>query len=106
MAELGNREEVKKIVREVVKEDLYKIIEEEVSKKEKEYEKISMIERIIKVEQSLDNVNKRLEDFMRFVDKRFEQVDKRFEDLNRRIGFMSWFVPTIIVIVVAVLKYV
>jgi translation elongation factor EF-1alpha len=106
MADLANREEVKKLVREVVKEDLYKIVAEEVVKKEKEYEKISLIERIVKVEQSLDNVNKRLEDFMRYVEKRFEQVDKRFEDLNRRIGFMSWFIPTIIIIAVAILKYV
>jgi len=124
MSNLTEREELKKIVEEVVKENLPKIVNEELVKKEKRYEDISLIERIVKVEQSLENINKRLEDFMHAVDRRFEQVDKRFEqinkrfedllhymdkrfeDLNKRIGFMSWFIPTIITIVVVVLRFV
>ena len=44
------------------------------------------------------------------MDKRFEslqhQMDVRFEDMTKRIGFISWFVPTIITIVVVILKFV
>jgi len=130
MANAIDRSEIKKVVKEIVEENLSRIIEEELVKKEKKFGDISIIERIIKVEQSIDNVNKRIEDFIRFVDKRFEQVDKRFEqvdkrfeqvdkrfeemlhymdkrfeDLNKRINFMSWFIPTIITVVIAVLKF-
>ena len=45
-------------------------------------------------------MDKRFEDMYRYMDKRFEQVDKRFEDLNRRIGFMSWFTPTIVTLLI------
>ena len=124
MSNLTERDELKKIVEEVVKENLPKIVNEELVKKEKRYEDISLIERIVKVEQSLENINKLLEDFMHAIDRRFEQVDnrfeqinkrfedllhymdKRFEDLNKRIGFMSWFIPTIITIIVVVLRFV
>ena len=44
------------------------------------------------------------------MDRRFEalqqQMDVRFEDMTKRIGFISWFVPTIITIVVVILKFV
>ena len=44
------------------------------------------------------------------MDKRFEDMyhymDKRFEDLNKRIGFISWFVPSIITLVVVILKFI
>lgn len=49
----------------------------------------------------------------RQIDKRFEELihhmDKRFEDLNKRIGFMSWFIPTFVTILISlvlvVMKY-
>jgi len=151
MGNIANKEEIERIVREVVNEDLSNIVEKQLLEREKKFEGISIIERIIKVEQSLENTNKRLEDLIHYIDKRFEQVDKRFEqvdkrfeqvdkrfeqvdkrfeqvnkrfeqidkrfeemlnymdkrfeDLNKRINFMSWFIPTIITIVVAVLKF-
>ncbi len=124
MSNLTERDELKKIVEEVVKENLPKIVNEELVKKEERYEDISLIKRIVKVEQSLENISKRLEDFMHAVDRRFEKVDyrfeqinkrfedllhymdKRFKDLNKRIGFMCWFIPTIITIIVVVLRFV
>ena len=51
-------------------------------------------------------MDKRFEELTHQMDKRFEAVDKRFEDMNKRIGFISWFVPTIITLVVVVLKFV
>ncbi len=65
------------------------------------------------MDKRFEAVDKRFEDLIhcmdkRFeaVDKRFEMVDKRFKDMNKRIGFISWFVPTIITLVVVVLKFV
>jgi len=113
MANIANKEEIAKVVKEIIKEDLDRIVEEHLLNKEKKFKDISVLERIIVIEQSLQNTNKRLEDLIynmdkRFeqVDKRFGQVDKRFEDLNKRINFISWFIPTIITVVVAVLKYI
>ena len=103
---IGNKEEVKKIVKEVIKEDLDRIVEEHLLSKEKKFENVSVLERIIVIEESLKNTNKRLEDLMHYMDKRFEQVDKRFEDLSKHINFISWFIPTIITIIVVVLKFV
>ena len=109
MANVINKNEIKKVVEEIIKEDLDRIVEEHLLNKEKKFEGVSVLERIIVIEQSLQNTNKRLEDLIHYMDKRFEDLihymDKRFEDLNKRITFMSWFIPTIITIVVALLKF-
>ena len=130
MAE-SNIKELERIVEETLDRKIKSYLETYLIEREKRYENISLLERIVRVEESLANINKRLEDFIRQVDRRFEQVDKRFEavdkrfedlihymdkrfeavdkrfeDLNKRIGFISWFVPTIITIVVVVLKFV
>ncbi len=68
-----------------------------------------MDKRFEAVDKRFEAVDKRFE----AVDKRFEDMfhymDKRFEDLNKRIGFLSWFMPTIITvlltIVMAVMKF-
>jgi len=56
-------------------------------------------------EELIHHLDKRFED----VDKRFEDVNKRFEDVNKRIGFMSWFIPTFVAILISlvlvVMKY-
>ncbi len=73
----------------------------------------SMDRRFEALQQQMDKrfeaVDKRFEILQHGMDKRFEalqhQMDKRFEDINRRIGFMSWFVPSIITIVVVILKF-
>lgn len=57
------------------------------------------------MKQGFESMDKRFESLQHQMDKRFESVDKRFEDLNKRIGFMSWFVPSIITIVVVILKF-
>jgi len=58
------------------------------------------------MDKRFEAVDKRFEDLIHYMDKRFEMVDKRFEDMNKRIGFISWFVPTIITLVVVVLKFI
>ena len=63
----------------------------------------SVDKRFEKLQHQMD---KRFEGLQHQMDKRFESVDKRFEDMNKRIGFMSWFIPTIITIVVVILKFI
>ncbi len=58
------------------------------------------------MDKRFEDMNKRFEALQHQMDKRFEAVDKRFEDMNRRIGFMSWFVPSMITIVVVILKFI
>ena len=62
------------------------------------------------MKQGFEQMEKRFESLQHQMDKRFEDMyhymDKRFEDLNKRIGFMSWFVPSIITLVVVILKFV
>ena len=53
------------------------------------------------MKQGFESMDKRFEQ----VDKRFEDVNKRFEDMNKRISFMNWFVPSIITLVVVILKF-
>ena len=89
------------------KEELINIIDEQIRKnREKELSQgrvsffqpehytqldINLIERMAKVEKSIENIleqiklmidmfNKRFED----IDKRFDAIDKRFEDMNKR----------------------
>ncbi len=43
---------------------------------------LEMEKRQIILEQRMDNLEKRFEEFKYYVDKRFEQIDKRFEELR------------------------
>ena len=62
------------------------------------------------MDKRFESVDKHFEYLQHQMDKRFEslqhQMDVRFEDMTKRIGFISWFVPTIITIVVVILKFV
>ncbi len=61
------------------------------------------------MDKRFEQIDKRFEDMYHYMDKRFEAVDKRFEDMNKRIGFMSWFTPTIVTLlltlVMTAMKY-
>ncbi|NOY07601.1 MAG: hypothetical protein GXP33_02025 [Spirochaetes bacterium] len=50
-------------------------------------------------------MDKRFESLQHQMDKRFNAADKRFDDMNKRINFMNWFVPSIITLVVVILKF-
>ncbi|MCD6122496.1 MAG: hypothetical protein J7K04_11720 [Spirochaetales bacterium] len=69
---------------------------------EKRFEQIDR--RFEQVDKRFEQVDKRFEDMYHYMDKRFEDMyhymDKRFGDLNKRIGFMSWFTPTIVTVLI------
>ena len=86
MIDIKDKEQIKKIVREVLTED------------EKEI-KLNLIERIVRVEEGikslgeqikliLETTNKRFDD----VNKRFDDVNKRFDDVNKRFNRQTWLI--------------
>ncbi len=102
-----------KILAETMKEG-FRQIDKRFEAVDKRFEQIDKrFEQVDKrFEEMYHNMDKRFEAVdKRFeqIDKRFEQVDKRFEDLNKRIGFMSWFIPTIVTVlltfVMAAMKF-
>ncbi len=93
MIDIKDKEQIKKIVREVLTED------------EKEL-KLTLIERIVRVEEGikslgeqikliLDTTNKRFDDVNnRFddVNNRFDDVNNRFDDINKRFNRQTWLI--------------
>ena len=57
------------------------------------------------MDKRFESMDKRFESMQHQMDKRFNAVDKRFDDMNKRINFMNWFVPSIITLVVIILKF-
>ena len=105
--------DVERIIKEILEENLQSLLEAYLIEREKKYENISLLERVVRVEEGILRIEKRFEDLQSYMDKRFEAVEKRFEDMNKRfedmnkrLAFISWFIPTIITIVIAVLKFI
>ena len=98
-------EDLKPIIEPLVKELIAKFVQEN----ELRARELSLMERVVRVEEELKNLNKmlmvieeanqkrfeamekRFEALQREMDKRFEAVDKRFEALEKRLNFMQWF---------------
>ena len=73
MIDIKDKEQIKKIVREVLTED------------EKEL-KLNLIERIVRVEEGIKSLSEQIKLFVETTNKRFDDVNKRFDDVNRRFG--------------------
>jgi predicted nucleic acid-binding Zn-ribbon protein len=88
MAEIVSREEIKRIVLEILKEELgidkirYLDILERLTRLEEGQKMIIEImnKRFEDINKRFEDINRRFED----INKRFEDVNKRFEDLNKR----------------------
>ncbi|MGC8871708.1 MAG: hypothetical protein ACP5QC_02365 [Caldimicrobium sp.] len=91
--------EIREIIREIFEKELEKRISEIIERKiigyEKSLSEVSLLERIIKVEEELKALReiqiemmklmeKRFEALQREMDKRFEAMDKRFEAMDMR----------------------
>ncbi|MFN3396702.1 MAG: hypothetical protein ACK4Z9_07935 [Thermodesulfovibrionales bacterium] len=109
------KEELEKIVRTILETYFKGAIEEFVRKNEERAKELSLIERIIRVEEELKSLReiesarfeateKRFEALQREMNARFEAMDKRFEAIEKRFSFMQWFMGigfTIISILIA-----
>ncbi len=71
MIDIKDKEQIKKIVREILTED------------EKEL-KLNLIERIVRVEEGIKSLNEQIKLILETTNKRFDDVNKRFDDVNKR----------------------
>jgi len=110
MAEKEQAEVVNEQLRIAIREIVREVNQEQIRARE-----LDLIERVVSVEKSLENLNlrmierfdqiqkqflqvdRRFEDMLRLMDvrfeqveKRFEQVDKRFEQVDKRFSQMQW----------------
>jgi len=79
MIDIKNKEQIKKIVREVLKED------------EKEI-KLNLIERIVRVEEGIKYLSEQIKLILETTNKRFDDVNKRFDDVNKRFDRQTWLI--------------
>jgi len=90
------REEIEALVKEVVEKHVGAAILEFVRKNEERAKELSLVERVVRVEEELkalreiegarfQALEERFSALQREMDRRFEMVDKRFEALQREI---------------------
>jgi len=72
MIDIKDKEQIKKIVREVLTED------------EKEL-KLNLIERIVRVEEGIKSLNEQIKLIL-------ETTNKRFDDVNKRFDRQTWLI--------------
>ncbi len=72
MIDIKDKEQIKKIVREVLTED------------EKEI-KLNLIERIVRVEEGIKSLNEQIKLIL-------ETTNKRFDDVNKRFDRQTWLI--------------
>jgi len=96
-----NQDQLKETIREEI--DTY------INQKLTSLPVFQLSERILRVEEEIKHLGTRFDDMLHHMDKRFEQIDKRFEQvdkqfemLEKRIGFVSWFVPVILTVVIMI----
>jgi hypothetical protein len=81
---------MEKYVSHILETRLQKAIEEFVEKNEIRLKELSLVERVVKVEEELKALReisgKNFESLVREMNARFEAVDKRFESLQREIN--------------------
>ena len=79
MIDIKDKEQIKKIVREVLTED------------EKEL-KLNLIERIVRVEEGIKSLNEQIKLILETTNKRFDDINKRFDDVNKRFDRQTWLI--------------
>ena len=79
--------------------EITQMVELLVAQKIKEYPQISALskvedthERVIKIESSIESLQKEFNPILHTMDKRFGDMDKRFEDMNKRFSFLQWVI--------------
>jgi len=124
------REQVVQIVEEVLEKRLGDYLSRYMADREKEYEKIGLLERLIRLEEEIraqrelmeakfeavdrrfEAIDRRFEDInVRFedVNKRFEDVNRRFEDMARRFTMLTWLISSLfaaLALLITVFKFV
>jgi len=119
MQEAISRSEIEQLVRSIVQQSIQSAIEEFVRKNDQRAKELSLIERVIQVEEELkalreieaarfEATEKRFEALQREMNARFEAVDKRFESLEKRLSFTQWLIGigfTAIMAMIGIFRY-
>jgi biopolymer transport protein ExbB/TolQ len=123
MQEAISRSEIEQLVRSIVQQSIQSAIEEFVRKNDQRAKELSLIERVIRVEEELkalreieaarfEAMEKRFEALQREMDKRFEalqrEMNARFESLEKRLSFTQWLIGigfTAVMAVIGILRY-
>jgi uncharacterized protein (UPF0335 family) len=86
MIDIKDKEQIKKIVREILTED------------EKEL-KLNLIERIVRVEEGIKSLGEQIKLILETTNKRFDDVNNwfddvnnRFDDINKRFNRQTWLI--------------
>ena len=100
-----NAPDFRELLREAISEEVARFVRDQ----EERADKVSLIERMVRVEEALlalqremnarfevvdkrfEAVDKRFEAMQREMDKRFEAMHVRFESLEKRLSFLQWF---------------
>ncbi len=51
-------------------------------------------------------MDKRFEELLHYVDKRFEDINKRFEDMNKRFTFLQWLIVVLFTVYTGIITFV
>ena len=100
---------IKSVVHEELKANITATIEEFIRQNELRAKELSLIERIVRVEEELKALRQtmeiRFESMEKRFEARFEAIDARFESMEKRFTALQWFMGigfTIISILIAV----
>ena len=89
------QEEIREIVRKILDEELDLRIARMTAGQEDEFNRLAVLQRLIRLEEELKAQRKLME-------KQFEAMDKRFEDLihyvDRRFTQLTWLISTMFVV--------
>jgi flagellar capping protein FliD len=83
------RAEMEQYFSKMLESRLQKAMEEFVERNELRLKELSLIERIVRVEEELKAMREMFEVKFEAIDKRFEVVDKRFESVDKRFESMD-----------------
>jgi len=104
--------DIERIVKETLKENIQPLLEDFLISREKKYENISLLERVVRVEEGILRIEKRFEDLQTNMYKRFEDLQTnmniRFEDINKKFSMMFIFMNlgfSILVLITIIFKF-
>ena len=90
---------VAKIVEEILEEKLGDYFSRYLAGREREYEHIGIMERLIRLEEELKAQREMMEVRFEAADRRFEDLihymDQRFEGMNRRFTLLTWLISSL-----------
>lgn len=100
MQKTVTRTEMEKYVATMLDSQLRRVVEEYVEKNELKLKEISIIERVVRVEEELKAMREvfetRFEALQRELAARFEAVDKRFESMDKRFSVIQWMIGILV----------